>query len=133
MARTLKEEPANGIGGVVDEASDTELDVAVGEFVDNVVCIAQRSSLLVEFHKSRKIGIRGNRKLCKTVRKHAQIHVKIRSAEGYLDLRHFNLRNVSRSKFCHHSCAVGSRKYIDRVVNAHDQQFVDTDHDSMDP
>jgi len=49
MARTLKKEPANGIGGVVDEASDTELDVAVGEFVDNVVCIAQRSSLLVEF------------------------------------------------------------------------------------
>jgi|GEM_PF-4240048 len=49
MARTLKEEPANGIGGVVAEASDTEFDVAVGEFVDNVVCIAQRSNLLIEF------------------------------------------------------------------------------------
>lgn len=47
----VKEEPAYGIGRVVDRAADAQLDLAAGEFGDYVLCIVQggrawRSSLV---------------------------------------------------------------------------------------
>jgi hypothetical protein len=38
----VEEEPANGIGRVVDGAADAQRDFATGEFVNNILGIAQR-------------------------------------------------------------------------------------------
>lgn len=49
MARTLKRSRPTGSVGSWTEPTDTQLDLTVGEFVGDVLCIAQRPGKAVEF------------------------------------------------------------------------------------
>ena len=37
----IEKEPTHGISGVVDGTTDAELDLTTGEFINDVLCIAQ--------------------------------------------------------------------------------------------
>lgn len=51
----VKEETAYGLGRVVNGAADAQLDLAAGEFINDVLCIAQRPGQPVELGRDQGV------------------------------------------------------------------------------